>query len=39
MLQPLNAVHIKNFFSDQTDTELYDLTPFFKLLHNVFTSA
>ena len=35
MLNPTNAIHIKNFFSDATDTELYDLIPFLTLLNNV----
>ena len=35
MLNPSNAIHIKNFFSDATDTELYDLIPFLTLLKNV----
>lgn len=34
MLNPSNAIHIKNFFSDATDTELYDLIPFLTLLNN-----
>jgi RNA polymerase II subunit A small phosphatase-like protein len=34
-LQPENAYHIKNFFDDKTDTELYRLTAFLEKIMNV----
>jgi len=35
MFQPMNAIHIKNFFEDETDTELDRLTPFLEFLSQV----
>ncbi|CAD8068508.1 unnamed protein product [Paramecium sonneborni] len=31
-LQPKNAIHIKNYFDDPSDTELLDLIPFLQLI-------
>jgi RNA polymerase II subunit A small phosphatase-like protein len=35
MFQPMNALHIKNFFEDESDTELDRLTPFLEFLSQV----
>ncbi|KAM3141148.1 hypothetical protein pb186bvf_006753 [Paramecium bursaria] len=34
-LQPNNAIHIKNFFDDPSDTELFDLMPFLQFVVNI----
>jgi len=35
LFQPENAFHIKNFFDDKTDRELYELSSFLEFLANV----
>jgi RNA polymerase II subunit A small phosphatase-like protein len=35
LLQPENAFHIRNFFEDKSDVELYELGPFLEFLSNV----
>ena len=35
MFQPANAIHIKSYFDDPEDTELYKLFPFMRFIREV----